>query len=154
LLVSANKPELAEVLRAAGCSSSSNSDDLFWRAAAGVGGGESPKSDMVEYAARVRDEGAQGGTRASRERAGTRSRQYKAGQQARRAPLHLWGSSRHDAYHAVRARKKRHYHRHPLPSSNRQRIPCLVLYSTAHPDCSMDMVKSQFGLFLTLFRDS
>jgi hypothetical protein len=48
---------LAEVLRAAGCSSSSNSDDLFWRAA-GVGGGDSPKSDMLGYAARVRDQGS------------------------------------------------------------------------------------------------
>jgi hypothetical protein len=69
---SANRPELAEVLRAAGCSSSSNSDDLFWRAAAGVGGGDSPKSDMVGYAARVRDEGAQERRLASKGRAETR----------------------------------------------------------------------------------
>jgi hypothetical protein len=91
---SANKPELAEVLRAAGCSSSSNSDDLFWRAAAGVGGGDSPKSDMVEYTARVRDEGAQEGTRASKERAETRQDTTIQGRnrqddQARRPPLSL-----------------------------------------------------------------
>ena len=68
--------------------------------------------------------GAQGRRQAAKD--ALRQGRDEAGQQATVLGC-IWGiaSSRDDAHHAVRA-TKRHYHRPPLPSSTRQRIPSLL----------------------------
>jgi hypothetical protein len=117
---------------------------LFWRAAAGVGGGDSPKSDMVGYAARVRDEGAQEGTQASKGRAETRAghdnpRQEQAGTGRMTRPavlrsLSVWGS---DAYHFS-----------PCPNVTTTAIQCQALTVDAY----LEPLLYDIGLSIHLVR--